>query len=215
MKRLSNEEVDEIAVKYLGLKAKAEDVNGTEEDVSRFKAYQNIAAQKFKYLISFRAAKYRKFSNHPDLEQDGFEALISAFRTFDPNKGSFSWWADRYISTRIARSANAHSTIRFPIKKAKEMKPYKTSTIPIMIDEGLSPMESFDQNQSTTNIDDAIGSLPEKHQEVVNMTYGFNGKKSRSINSVMNDLSITRTQYGRILDDAKDKIKKHLVALEK
>ena len=215
MKRLSNEEVDEIAVKYLNLKAKAENDKGTDEDLRRFKAYQNIAAQKLKYLISFRAAKYRKFSNHPDLEQDGFEALISAFRTFDPNKGSFSWWADRYISTRIARSANAHSTIRFPIKKAKEMKPYKTSTIPIMIDDSLNPMESFVESESTTNISDAIENLPEKHQEVVNMTYGLNGAKIHSINSVMTDLSITRTQYGRILDDAQDKIKKHLVALDK
>ncbi len=215
MKRLSNEEVDEIAVKYLNLKAKAEADESTAEDISRFKAYQNIAAQKLRYLISFRAAKYRKFSNHPDLEQDGFEALVLAFRTFDPDKGSFSWWANKYISTRISRAANAHSTIRFPIKKAREMKPYKTSTIPIMIDEGPDPVECFENNQNIDNISAAIGELPGKHQSVVNLTYGFNGETAHSINAVMKDLSISRIQYGRILNEAKDKIKKHLSGIEK
>lgn len=212
MKRLSNEEVDKIAVKYLELKKKAESEQSTEEDIRRFKAYQNVAAQKLKYLVAFRTAKYRKFPNHQDLEQDGFEALLMAFNTFNPNKGSFSWWADRYIKTRISRSANAHSTIKFPIKKAKELKPYKTNSIPVMPDSRPNPLDVFEDVENSENISEAIKSLPEKHQRVVNMTYGFGFRKPHTINSVMKNLSISRQQYGRILEEAKERIKKELVS---
>jgi RNA polymerase sigma factor (sigma-70 family) len=211
MKRLSQEEIDVISRKYLTLKNKS---NPSEDDVKEFKAYQNFCMGKFAYLVKMRSAKYRKFSNHPDLEQDGFEALILAFNTFDPDKGSFSWWADKYISTRISRAANAHSTIRYPIKKAKEIKPYKTSTIPIMIDEGPDPALAAEVSENSVNINRAIDSLPASHKSVVNMTYGFNGFRARTVGTVMVDLKITRSEYTKLLREAKEQIRQQLVVLK-
>ncbi|KKN70818.1 hypothetical protein LCGC14_0427100 [marine sediment metagenome] len=212
MKRLSQEEIDVISRKYLELKNKSN--SGLPEDVARFKAYQNYCMGKFGYLVKIRSAKYRKFSNHPDLEQDGFEALILAFNTFDPDKGSFSWWADKYISTRISRAANAHSTIRFPIKKAKKLKPYKTNTIPIIIDKGASPYQSVEEYESSINISDAISRLSGSHRDVINMTYGFNGVKERTVGVVLKDLDISRPQYAKLLREAKEQIRQQLVILK-
>ena len=137
-----------------------------------------------------------------------------AFNTFDPDKGSFSWWADKYISTRISRAANAHSTIRFPIKKAKELKPYKTNTIPIIIDEGASPCQSAEDSENSVNINNAINNLSDSHRNVVNMTYGFNGVRERTVGIMLKDLDLTRQQYTKLLREAKEQIRQQLVILK-
>ncbi len=232
MNRLSHEEIDTISRRYLELmayagllpeKSPANCLNGgslrnnphpSPEDIKKFKVYQNYCVSKFGYLVKIKAAKYRKFSNHSDLEQDGSEALILSFNTFDPDKGSFSWWADKYISTRISRAANAHSTIRFPIKKAKDLKPYKTSTIPVIIDESQDPLRAVENIENSEYINRAISGLSDSHRNVINMTYGFNGVKERTVGAVLKDLDITRPQYTKLLREAKEQIRQQLVVLK-
>ena len=208
MTRLSNEEVDEIAAKYLELRNNAKD---SEQDYKTFKRYQNVVLEKLRFLVERRTAKYKQFSNFPDLKQDGFEALLMAFRTFNPDKGVFGWWADQYIKTRVARAANAHSTIRIPIKKTKFMKPYKVSEIPVIIDEGLLSFDSLEYNMHGKKVRKAVDFLPDNHRSVINMTYGLNGLRERPITHVMKSLSISRQQYNRLLIDAQSKIKKFLL----
>ncbi len=228
MKRLSQEKIDVISRRYLGLMACAgllppkrrrmaklqNNPNPSIEDVKKFKIYQDYCMDKFGYMVKNKAAKYRKFSNHPDLEQDGFEALIHSFNTFDPDKGCFSWWAEKYIGTKISRAANAHSTIRFPIKKAKELKPYKVSTIPIIVDGRADPCQSAEDSENNMNINNAIKSLSDSHRDVVNMTYGFNGVRERTVGVVLRDLDINRLQYTRLLREAKEQIRQQLVVLK-
>ena len=224
MKRLSDEDVNDIAKKYLKLqdKIKYKDKcnntwimrdTATDEDIRKFKTYQNYCMEKFSYIIKSKAAKYRKFSNHPDLEQDGFEALIKSFNSFDPEKGNFSWWASQYVQIKLSRSANAHSTIRFPIKKAKIMKPYKT-TIPVMIDESADPFEYVTINQSNELINNAINNLPKIHKDIINMKYGFNGVMPRTENKILNDLKLTRTEFLKLLKEAKEKIRQQILILK-
>lgn len=208
MARLSQEEIDHISREYLNLKSAAE--NGTDKERKKFKFFQNYCVEKFKYLVQIRSAKYRRFSNHPDLEQDGYEALILAFNTFNPDKGSFSWWADKYISTRISRAANAHSTIRFPIKKAKEMRPYKTNSFPTMVDTKADPFFDTVKSDNKSKIQKAISSLPNEHKRIINMTYGFNGVRERPIGFVLEHLSISRQQYLKLLKEAKEQLRQHL-----
>ncbi|MDP2685252.1 MAG: sigma-70 family RNA polymerase sigma factor [bacterium] len=207
MKRLSHEEIDLISRTYLNFKEKS---NNSTQDLERFKDYQNFSINKLAYLVKFRAARYGKFPNYPDLVQDGYEALIRAFDTFDPDKGSFSWWADKYIGTKISRAANAHSTIRFPIKKAKALKPYKTSTMPVLIDDAPDPLLFVETGEKNNNLKAAIDNLSDAHQNVVNMTYGFDGIK-RSVSVVLKDLDISKPQYLKILREAKEQIKQQLV----
>jgi len=212
MSRLTKEEIDEIATKYIELRKKAE--SGGQSDQLRFDAYKNITAQKFKCLIAHHTKKYRRFSNHVDLEQDGFEALINALGTFDPAKGSFAWWANRYVKTRVQRKANAHSTIKFPIKKAKEVKPYKISTMPIRVAPGPTPLEEVERLESSKHIGNAMEKLTDKQLLVVSMKYGFNGIRERPVGKILEDLSISRQQYSKLLSEAENQIKKHLLRVE-
>ena len=213
MKALTKEEIDQIATKYIKLQEKAK--GGGKCCMLRFEAYQNICAKSLKGLIVHHTRKYRKFSNHIDLEQDGFEALINALGTFNPEKGSFCWWANRYIKTRVQRRANAHSTIRFPIKKAKEVKPYKVSTMPIRIDLNPTPLEKTEQSEDSKNITKAIKELTEQQRRIINMRYGFNGIRERTIGRILEELSISRQQYSKLLSEAENKIKRHLLRVDR
>jgi len=211
-KKITKEEIDEVAIKYLELQKKAE--TGDQSDKLRFDAYKNICAQKFKSLIVHHTKKYKRFANHIDLEQDGFEALINALGTFKPEKGSFAWWANRYIKTRVQRKANAHSTIKFPIKKAKEVKPYKISTMPVRVAPGLSALEEAERAEGYEHIKNAMEKLTDKQLLVVSMKYGFNGIRERPVGKILEDLSISRQQYSKLLSEAENQIKKHLLRVE-
>jgi len=211
MSKITNKEKDQLAIKYLELAAKAK--GGLEEDIKIYKSYQNYCITKLSSLVLFRTARYRKFSNYPDLVQDGFEALLMSLKTFKPERGSFGGWASFYIKTKVSRQANAHSTIRIPIKKAQTIKPHKVEFKPIMI-EGKSdfgmqknPFEQAEENENSSSLLDAISSLPVDQQEVVNMTYGLNGDCPNTIGNVMNNLSITRERYGELLTQAKRNLK--------
>lgn len=205
------EETNTIARKFLELKEKAN--SGKKEDIKKYKEYQNFCAKKLAPLVNFRTSRYRKFSNYPDLKQDGFEALMMAFETYKPDKGDFVWWASKYISTRISRSANAHSTIRFPLKKAKEMQPYKVGEMPIMIDSSKNPQEAVEQNQEVDLIYRAICELPDKQRQIILMHHEFSGNSS-SISKISQKLKISRPTCQKLLEEAKNSLRNNLQSLE-
>jgi len=227
MKRLTIEEIDELAVQYLelwnraigeiddGIRVKAEmPLKGSEEDIKAYRTFQNEFFAKLRPVVLRWVAKYKKFSNYPDLEQEGFEALLMSIDTYKPDKGHFKYWADWYIKTRVSRAANAHSTIRVPIKKAREVKPYKTSSMPIMEDPGKNPFDELEEQQSCNSLMSAVDALPPEQRDVVTMTYGL-GVQPSTAGNVMERLSITRQQYTKLLNQAKSTIKKQLSDLDK
>lgn len=209
MKYKNQEEIDEFAREFIKLRTKASK-SKSKVIKQKFEEYQAFCFSKFKPLVIGRVGKYRKFSNYVDLVQDGYEALVLALRTYDPDKGSFTWWADKYISTRISRAANAHSTIRFPLKKARELKPFKTATIPILVDSQPDALENMESSETSGYILSAIKELPEQHQRLINLIYGFHGVKPQSMGTVLKALSISRPQCLRILEEAKTKLKEKL-----
>jgi len=208
-----NQEVSDIAADYLQATERLKESTCPDE-ILEIKTIQNDCIIKLKHLVSVRTNKYKKFSNHEDLEQDGMEALLLALRTYDPEKGIFGWWADKYISTRVSRSANCHSTIRYPLKVAKEVRPYKTNVIPTIIETSLSALERVESEQMAEIISKAIDTLPEKNQKVVNMTYGFNGHKPNTISFVLTALSISRSQYVKLIQESKEVIKEYILSLD-
>ncbi|HLG27100.1 MAG TPA: sigma-70 family RNA polymerase sigma factor [Paenisporosarcina sp.] len=209
MKYQSQEEVDEFIRVFIKLRNKAKR-SKSKTIKQKFAEYQKEIIEKFRYLVISRVGKYRKFSNYNDLEQDGFEALVLALRTYDPDKGSFTWWADKYISTRVSRAANAHSTIRFPLKKARELKPFKTSTIPVLIDNQPNAVFSIEKSETLKHILNAIKELPEEHQRLINLIYGFHGMKPHSIGNALKALSMSRPQCIKILEEAKRQLREKL-----
>lgn len=202
------EETNKIAERYLFLKRKAD--SGKKKDLDDFKIYQNYCAKKLSYLINNKTSRYKKFSNYQDLQQDGFEALIHAFETYDPNKGDFTWWASKYIETRISRSANCHSTIKIPLKKARKLPPFKDSKIPNIIDEKNIPDLGVEVAQTNYILMSAIEELPEQHKKALLLHYDFSGNNKSSISSLSRELMVSRPVCIKILSEATEKLKEKL-----
>jgi RNA polymerase sigma factor (sigma-70 family) len=139
-----------------------------------------------------KTGRYKIFSNYEDLNQEGFEALLKSMNNYDPKKGSFFWWAHKYIDTRISRSANLHTTIRYPLKVAKESTPHKESVMPILIEENYCPDKQLENVQSFTAIQSAFDKLTDDQKHIINLAFGFESDKPMSINKICKKLNISR-----------------------
>lgn len=205
----NQDEINLIAKKFIELKNKTKRSKSKKLKLE-FKNYQNFCVSKLKFLVLGKVYRYRTFSNYEDLIQDGFEALLAALKTYNYEKGNFTWWADKYISTRISRSANAHSTIRIPIKKAKELKPFKTNTFPLMID-SHNPFDELNGKQNSTNVEQALKKLPSDQQKIIKLIYGLYGKDEYSIDSITEMMSLSKSKCLKLLEEAKSKLREELV----
>jgi RNA polymerase sigma factor (sigma-70 family) len=191
-------------------------IDGVYKDEKKeFKDYQRKCLESFKSLIMYRANRYKQFSNYEDLIQDGFEALMLALETYDPSKGSFVWWADHYIKTKISRAANNHSTIRVPIKFAKKEAPHKETSLPTLCDFTYNPHKCVEQKEVRKNILEAINILPEKHKKLMELTFGLNGECEQDTNDIMSAMSLTYPQYMKIYNESKKIIKRHFISNSK
>jgi RNA polymerase sigma factor (sigma-70 family) len=203
--------MNDLAVKFVELKKKSltKDVGAIKE----FKKFQNHCMKAMAPLVLAKARKYKKFSNYNDLVQDGFEALLLAFDTYNINKGDFSYWASQYIKTRIYRSANAHSTIKFPIKKAKEVQPYKTTGFPVLIDTSANQSIKIERLEDELLINKLINELPDLQKQVISMYFDFSGNKNGSISHICESLDLSRTMCLKILEEAQAVLKEKYLKL--
>jgi RNA polymerase sigma factor (sigma-70 family) len=187
---LTEQEAQELMIKLIDLRTavKAGEIQANIE----LKKHEKICIEKFRYLVTMKTGRYKIFSNYDDLNQEGFEALIKAMNNYNPKKGSFFWWAHKYIDTRISRSANLHTTIRYPLKVAKHNTPHKEAIMPTLIEERHCPDKELEESQTNHAIQRALAILTNEQREIINLAYGFDGDKPMSINKICKKLSISR-----------------------
>lgn len=175
--------------------------------------HEKLCLSKFKYLITMKLGRYKTFNNYEDLYQEGCEALLRAFRTYDSSKGSVFWWCHKYIDTRISRSANSHSAIKYPLKVAKQTVPHKEIDLPILIEETNCPDKQLEIMQYKEIITESMKSLSEKQKKIVSLAFGMNGDKPQSINKVAKKIKMSRSAVIKDLKVAlfilKEKIKQN------
>src|SRR5665213_517701 len=169
------EEAQKLMGKFLELREK---MHESEVDAANFERHENLCIEKFSYLVHMHTHKYRSFVNYEDLNQDGLEYLMKAMKTYNPKKGAnkgplFFHWAHKYISTRIARSANLHTTIRYPLKIAKEFTPHKENNLPLLIEDIWCPDKQVENLEIMQAIHSAMDLLKEDQKAVVNLAFGF------------------------------------------
>lgn len=208
----TQEQLEQMAIDYLSIVDNIKSVTDSNE-LRKLKKQQEAIIKNLKCLVNIRSFRYKKFSNFLDLEQEGLEALIMALNTFKPNKSSFTWWADKYISTRLSRAANAHSTVRVPIKHAREMKPLKSSVIPLIIDDrnGYTALESKDAEKRMIF---AVNQLPEINRKIISMLYGLNGIRQYNITQLCERFSLNKSESLKLINDSKKKLKNILEKYE-
>jgi RNA polymerase sigma factor (sigma-70 family) len=207
---LTEQEAQDLMIKLVDFRDKIKNSDDP-KIMSEMKKHEKICMEKFRYLVTMKTGRYKAFSNYDDLNQEGFEALIKAMNNYNPKKGSFFWWAHKYIDTRISRSANLHTTIRYPLKVAKAHTPHKESVMPLQIEERYCPDKELEESQSMHAIQGAISILNNEQKEVINLAFGFDGDKPMSINKICKKLSISRSNCIKTINTAlsvmKDNIK--------
>lgn len=209
MSNPNKDEINEIAKEFVELRERAEK-SKSKKIKSKFIEFQEVVVKKLSHLVLLRTNRYRMFNNHHDLQQDGFEALFMALKTYRPEKGDFSWWAKKYIDTRVSRAANSHSTIKYPLKTIKDFKPHKMNSIPIITDTASTPQENLENSELKKAVTEAINLLPEIQQVVVKLSFEMAGNRASTITKISEELKISRTNCIKILDSAKNSLKELL-----
>lgn len=177
---------------------------------AQLKQHEQVCIEQFKYLVTMKTGRYKSFSNYEDLNQEGFEALIKAMKTFKPNKGNFFSWAHHYIGTRISRSANLHTTIRYPLRIAKIQAPHKESVMPLQIEERYCPDKELETSQVMHAIQDALTLLTNEQKEIISLAYGFDGDKPLSINKICKKLNVSRLSCIKTINSALSTMKENI-----
>lgn len=206
---LTEQEAQDLMTKLIDLRAQVKSSDDP-KIINELKKHESICMDKFRYLVTMKTGRYKAFSNYEDLNQEGFEALIKSMNNYNPKKGSFFWWAHKYIDTRISRSANLHTTIRYPLKVAKANTPHKESVMPLLIEERYCPDKELEESQSMQAIQGAVSKLTNEQREVINLAFGFDGDKPMSINKICKKLSISRLSCIKTMNSALSTMKENI-----
>lgn len=203
---ITEQEAQELVTKYKRLKKSAE----SDESVKlELKKHESICISKLKYLVTMKVGKYKNFNNYEDLIQEGYEALLKGIKTYESSKGSVFWWLHKYIDTRISRSANLHTTIRYPLKVAKQQAPYKEFNMPNLIEEIDCPDKKLEEHQSIQLINNNLKYLSEKQKEILSLAFGFNDKIC-SINKIAKKTNLSRSAVLKEYKAALNTLKEHI-----
>lgn len=199
---LNNDEAVELINKFIELRKKYQETKD-KNDKFNLDKQEKLCIEKFSYLVGMRTNRYKNFNNYDDLNQEGYVALVKAMKNYNPNKGSFFWWAHKYIDTRIARSANLHTTIRYPLKIAKENIPHKENSIPLQIEYNQIPDIEFEQAEIAYFLTQTINNtLTSEQKQIIELYCGFGGDKPMSVGKICKQLNIPRTHCIKQLDSS-------------
>lgn len=205
---MSITEANKIIKKYVKLRERLKLEPTNKRLKADFKTYEQQCLHKFKYLVLMKASKYKHFNNYEDLLQEGMEALTKALSTYEPTKGNCFWWLHKYIDTRIARCANLHTAIRFPLQYTKTVKPYRVSHMPALIDQGADPYDILERKEELSDINSNLSDLTSPQKQIVNMLFGMDGGKPQSIAKVCKNLNMTRPICLKMIEQAVSILKK-------
>lgn len=203
---LSEIEANKLVETLLELKDKAKKNPEFQHELNK---HENICVEKFAYLINMRTTRYYNFNNFDDLNQEGYEALTRAFKTYKKGKGSIFSWVHRYVKTRIQRRANNHSAMRIPLKISKELVPFKEQNLPILVETDYVPEKQYAAAEINHIINNSFNNLPEEQQELLSKYYGLN-HKPYTISKLCLESGLNRSDLKQKIKKAVNSIKKDL-----
>lgn len=198
---LNFEEAQELMDNFISLRTTAKE-SKLPEDIKKFRDYETMCIEKFSYIITMKTAKYKSFANYDDLNQEGYEALVKGMKNYNPKKGNIFWWLHRYTATKISRAANFHTTIRYPMKIAKETTPHKETIMPLLIDNIHRPDTENELDQQIGMMQNSMTHLSDNQKEIVALAYGLTGNKPMSINRICRKFSLTRAACLKIINES-------------
>lgn len=201
-------EADRLIKKYVKLREQVK-ISDESKLITEFKKHESICVNKFKYLVLMKTARYKNFNNYDDLIQEGLVALLKAMNSYNPSKGSWFWWAHKYLDTSIARCANLHTTIRFPLQYAKHNTPHREAALPLLIDYRENAHEIMENGEALGLLKSNIKHLSSDQKQIIQMLFGINNEKIYSIANICKQLKIPRSSCIKVLNTAIGILKKN------
>ena len=205
---ISIEEAQQLILRFMKLRETYTSTKSKSDKIALEKQ-QRLCMEKFKYLVTMRTYKYKSFPNYDDLNQDGCEALLKSMKNYNPTKGIFFYWAHRYIETKISRSANLHTAIRYPLKYAHKNVPHKETNLPLLIEKKNCPDLQLEDSEVRFEVHQAMACLPKDQFEIINLVFGFDNKPM-PINKICEQLDIPRASCIISLKKALSTLKKNI-----
>lgn len=204
----SIEEAQILMKQFISYREKAK-ISGKDEDIKSLRLHERLCIEKFSYLITMRASRYRGFPNYEDLKQEGMEALLKAMSSYNPDKAPFYFWAHKYIGTRISRCANLHTPIRYPIAYAKLFKPHRETKFPILI-EKTTPEKELEKSEISTVVKLALDILNDEQRSIVSLAFGFTGGNPLPLDRISKKMRIAVPDCEEILITAMNILKRNI-----
>lgn len=195
---MSTKEANNIIKKYLKLRDLVK-VKPDPKAIIELKQQQQICLQKFRYLVLIKTSRYKNFNNYDDLNQEGLEALLQGLNSYNPKKGNIFWWLHKYIDTRISRTANLHTTIKFPLKYAKIHTPHREQLPTVTDFTTIDQSDMLEQSEALHTIKQTFSTLSDNQQNIVKLVFGMNGENPQSISKVCKQLNISRQACTQVL----------------
>lgn len=197
---ISEQEANQLMTTLVSLRNKVKEDKNNSVLLTQLAQHENLCMNKFAYLVHMKTNRYKVFANYPDLNQEGFEALLKAMKTYNPKKGNFFSWIYKYINTRISRQANLHTTIRYPLKFTQQFTPHRENKIPNLIEEeSNNPDRKLETKEAKIIIENYIDILNDEQRKIINIVYGLNGEEQLSISKACLKLNISRAYCLKIL----------------
>lgn len=187
-------------------------MNKSEKNKKKYFDYEAQCIENLKYFVEAKAGKYKQFPNHSDLVQDAMEALLKGIRSFkisklgaeDEGKGFFFSWIGWFVNTKLSRSANNHTTIRYPMHIAKDVKPHKENKFPMLLDPKGSVERICEQEELNVAVRKSLDELSKEQRELVSLAFGFGKEGPVSITKICERKKISRANCLKVLDVALD-----------
>ena len=187
--------------------------NPSQSNKSKLDKIESEAISKLDYLVKMKSSRYKKFSNYDDLNQDGLEALIKGLKTYKANKGSIFWWLHKYIDTRISRAANQHSTIRFPLRIAKDLIPIKeqlTNKVLKSQFDAVTTEPELENRDLMNKVLEGCSILTIDQKEIMFDHFGFNSDEPKTVKQICSERNLSKKTVELSIKSSLEKIKKIL-----
>ena len=208
---ITEQEANVLMTKLIELRNNFNSISKDDTDYKAKKAelarHEQTCVEKMKYVVSMITARYKAFANYDDLNQDGLEALTKAMKNYNPAKGSVFWWVHKYVDTKIARSANLHTTIRYPLKVAREMTPHKEGKMPNQIETLRVPDQEYAQSELLNSIEMSMMKLSETQRKIVGSYFGITSTKNESLTKISKKVGMSRAAVSQELEKALELLK--------
>lgn len=195
------QEADELIKKYVELRDKHKQSKSLNL-IKKLQKQETICLQKFNYLVLMKTARYKNFHNYDDLNQEGLEALLKAMKSYHPERGSWFWWAHKYIGTRISRSANTHTAIKFPLKYAKETTPFREPALPMLVDKLPLAADMIERKETIKMVKANFVHLNSGQKKIIKMLYGISGEEPKSVSKICQQLKVSRENCLNTIEQA-------------